>query len=467
MRGIPELLSAIGRGRLGTEAGSASIADLVSAGRTDADALRLQDIGRGDRLLLEGRRGAALFGRVLAAWSIGAVPVLAPAGLAADEWPGPAALWSWRGTEADMLRNGTAEDDPAALVHASSGSTGRPKLARRSFESLLAEAERYCDRYRLASGESAYVAAPIDHSFAFGALLGLLSAGATVDLAPVFHPRRLAGRLRSGEVDVAVVTATMARLAVEAAAKMRTRSGRPPRLVIAGAGAVPDDLDKAFRSNFGCGLARNYGASETGATFGEMQPLGENRLGRPFPGVSIVAPGPDEAEGELVLDLGHPVLGPEGEAPAHEAANIWRTGDLVRIEPGGTATLLGRLADRLKINGRSIDGARLAALARATEGVRDALALALPRPDRPETADLILACEAEAGVCDAVLRRIREHGGGMPVKVVTFASFPRTAAGKIDRAALTRSIEERRRARTGTKAASPEDAGCEALEPAG
>ncbi|MFN3656726.1 MAG: AMP-binding protein [Pseudolabrys sp.] len=381
---------------------------------------------------------------VLAIWKRGGVPVLGARLEDAEQWPGKTAVWRY--ADGARVRDGAAADAPApAVIHASSGTTGRAKLAQRSFESLLLEAERYVERYGLHAGQRAFVAAPIEHSFAFGALLGVLAAGAHARLASVFHPRALARELDGGAADVVVLTPPMARLALEAGESAGARPKAP--IVITGAGVVPDALDDAFRARFGCGLARNYGCSETGATFGAADSLPQGCLGRPFVGVTVQAPLAGAPADELVLDVAHAVLGLEGGAPsAAHAAGLWRTGDIAEHRHDGTVVLLGRADDRLKVNGHSIDGWELAARARALANVSDAVALALPRAGRAEIQDVVLLCESDQE--EVVLHKLLRTD--MPLQLVTVSRFPRTVAGKPDRQAL----EQLARARLGGRLAA-------------
>lgn len=421
-RCVSELIAAIGSGAVVVPGGGTATVDELWR-----EAAALSHYAPGRRVVIAEAQGAALLRAVLSVWRSGGVPVLGVDPQTIGGWPDSASV----------------DDARHALIHASSGSTGRPKLARRSFESLASEAERYVDRYAFSLGARAYVAAPITHSFAFGAMLGLLAAGALIELAANFNPRSLARALSSRRYDIVILTAPMARLAIEAAGD--ARSCASTMLVIAGAGAVPDRLDREFRRTFGCALARNYGASETGATFGASTSLAEGCIGRPFAGVRIVSPRPSEGEGELVLDLGHAVAGRDGEASTREMQRgLWRTGDLVDIAGDGNVMLRGRIDDRVKINGRLIDGAAIAARARAMAGVADALALAVPRPERAEIQDLVLVVETRRDR-DAPSASEIASTAAVPLTVLPLDSFPRTAAGKPDRAALLRLAQHRLR----------------------
>ncbi|UIJ73288.1 class I adenylate-forming enzyme family protein [Aurantimonas sp. HBX-1] len=447
---LAPLLDLLASCRIGTQPGeSLAFADVAAAAnRTTRAAFRNASIA-GHRVALGG--DAALLFRIIGLWRAGAIPVVVP-------HPGPdgsvAAHWDWRGpvplrVSTDMPAADVAGPDRLAIVHLSSGSTGQPRPAPRSVASLLAEAQRYVSRYRLRPDDRVLVAAPICHSFGFGACLGAAAAGATLALPATFNATRLARRIRGGDFDVVVLTAPMARLLVAAAGPAGASGESRLRLAIAGAGAVPDSLAADFARRFGCPLGRNYGSSETGATFGEVRSLPQGLIGRPFDGVRIVAPSRPGETGELVLDLGHAVL---ANGPAHGASPVWRTGDRASRFSDGAVRLHGRLDDRLKIDGRTIDGAEVATKALAVPGVRDAVALATAAPWAAGRDLLVVACEG-IGIDRERVRATVAAAGVPSPRVLVFDTLPRTAASKPDRTAILAALAARERV-----AKSPGDA---------
>ncbi|WP_206453498.1 AMP-binding protein [Aurantimonas marina] len=413
----------------------------AAASRATAAAFATQDargqcLEPGAPVLLAEDSGLSLLSKIVGLWDVGAVPLIAPTSAS----PISAALtdqidWRWDGERRVLLGEHASrirpnDPEPAGIIHLTSGSTRAPKLAPRSIKSLLDEAARYRARYGLRAGEHALVAAPIGHSFGFGALLGLAASGATIAVPPVFNARRLARALLAGRYAAVILTAPMARLLAAAARRIDLPAIPGLRLAIAGAGPVSDALSDDFVATFGCPLGRNYGCSETGATFGEAAALPGGVIGRPFDGIRVLSPSGGETA-ELVLDLGHAVL-----AATEPPLSVWRSGDNAYRLPDGTIRLLGRRDARLKVNGRSIDGDRLANAARAAPGVTDAIALVLQAPSAPDRDYLVLVCEGDGIAPDQLAATIAGGGGPMPHKIATLKRFPRTAAGKPDHAAL-------------------------------
>ncbi|MEF2548752.1 hypothetical protein VQ045_16460 [Aurantimonas sp. E1-2-R+4] len=240
--------------------------------------------------------------------------------------------------------------------------------------------------------------------------------------------------LLAGCYAVVILTAPMARLLVAAARRSDVPAAPALRLAIAGAGPVSDALSANFAAMFGCPLGRNYGCSETGATFGDPAALPEGVIGRPFDDVRILSPSGGETA-ELVLDLGHAVL-----ANTERPLSIWRSGDNARRLPDGTIRLLGRRDARLKVNGQTIEADCLISAARVVSGVSDAVALVLQAPSAPDRDYLALVCEGNGIAPGRLAAAVAERGGAMPQAIATLKRFPRTAAGKPDRAALAAAV---------------------------
>jgi acyl-coenzyme A synthetase/AMP-(fatty) acid ligase len=434
------LLAGLSSCRVETEAGQTlAFADLAAAADRAVRAALGDTAVTGQRVLV--RTDATLLPQIVGLWQAGAVPVVDPADARA---PIPAgAQWDWREeVPARLAENASpvhdSGEDRLAIIHLSSGSTGAPKPAPRSMASLLAEAHRYVSRYGLRPGDRALVAAPICHSFGFGAFLGAGVAGGALSLPATFNARRLARRLGAGDFDVAVLTVPMARLLV-AAVETDPRPGTAgPRLAVAGAGPVPDRLAAAFERAFGCPLGRNYGCSETGATFGAATALDQGTIGRAFDGVGILAPSVPGETAELVLDLGHAVLA--ATSPAGPS-RIWHSGDRATLLVDGSIRLHGRLDDRLKIDGKTVHAADVVAAALAVPGVRDAAALTATAPWSAGRDLLVVACEG-AGIDVKHVREAVAATGAPPPLVLTLASLPRTAAGKPHREKILAALAE-------------------------
>ncbi|MGW2726985.1 class I adenylate-forming enzyme family protein [Streptomyces sp. NPDC001494] len=320
--------------------------------------------------------------------------------------------------------------DTTAVLHLSSGSTGHPKIARRGVASVLQDAEGYRAGLGLVPGDRVAIPVPLGHSFGWGVTMSALLSGCDVDVTPFVRASTLARKADSGTVTVLAVTPPLARLLAET--RQHGESG--PRAAMAGAGPVPDDLDEAFRKRFGVPLLRGYGSTETGGTF-----FGDRGMGRPVPGVDIVAPPPGE-RGELILRSSAPVEGYFGDERA--PLTQWATGDVVRHDADGCVHFEERARGPLRLNGRFIRADVTEHILRSVPGVTDVCLLVLPRGDSPETEDFHAVVEGDASAED-LLASLARSPADVPVpRVVVCERFPLTTLGKWDRGALIETIRK-------------------------
>lgn len=125
--------------------------------------------------------------------------------------------------------------------------------------------------------------------------------------------------------------------------------------------------------------------------------------------------------------------------PAGGAARICRTGDLGRMRPDGCLLHLGRKDARAKLRGRFVDTGEIENALMDHPGLAGAVVTV--REDRPGDQRLVahvVARRAPPPPVDEVQRFVRERIGVhlVPSAVVFLDALPRTANGKVNRAAL-------------------------------
>jgi amino acid adenylation domain-containing protein len=206
-----------------------------------------------------------------------------------------------------------------------------------------------------------------------------------------------------------------------------------------------------------------YGPTET-TTYASFYPIeavaGEDRtvpIGGPLDNTSLYVangvwePAPSRRPGELLIGgdglargydhdprltaqkfVPHPFSDTPGE-------RLYRSGDLVRKNPGGEIEFLGRVDHQIKLRGFRIELGEIEAALIAQPGIRQAVAAVWePRPgDRRLIAYLGLA-GGEAPRLEALRAALREHLPEymVPTTFVVVESFPMTPGGKIHRKAL-------------------------------
>src|SRR5262249_4998110 len=132
-----------------------------------------------------------------------------------------------------------------------------------------------------------------------------------------------------------------------------------------------------------------------------------------------------------------------GGAPA--GGRLYRTGDLARSRPDGALDFLGRRDFQVKIHGVRIELDEITAALHTLPDVREAVvvvATAPPAAAPPDPAPRLVGYvvpRPEPRLDPAALRRAlaeRLPTAMVPAAWVVLAALPRTASGKVDRAAL-------------------------------
>jgi amino acid adenylation domain-containing protein len=204
-------------------------------------------------------------------------------------------------------------------------------------------------------------------------------------------------------------------------------------------------------------LWNTYGPTEcsidvTAYRFDPGQTSGPVPIGRPINGMRVLvldpntgAPVPVGVVGELHAGgvgvargyLNRPGLTAERFVPdpfGKDGWRLYRTGDLVRWREDGNLEYVGRTDDQVKVNGVRIEPAEIEAALTAHPHVTAAVVVAKNRPDG--TTQLVAYVQAASTdeLRSHLLDRLPETH--VPALFVRVESFPLTAHGKVDKAAL-------------------------------
>ncbi|MEY3607486.1 MAG: 2-succinylbenzoate--CoA ligase, partial [Verrucomicrobiota bacterium] len=202
------------------------------------------------------------------------------------------------------------------------------------------------------------------------------------------------------------------------------------RVIFLGGGPAWPDLLRRARDE-GLRLAPSYGMTETAAMVAAVRPTdflaGREEL-HPLPHAELTVDG----EGRLRV-AGASVC--RGLWPAWRDEGCWSTGDRAEPRSSGWA-ILGRADQVIITGGRKVDAARVEAALRGA-GVWDEVAV-LGVPD-PEWGEIVVAFHPAGTIrgnpADALAGLATWE---RPRRWVPVESWPRNAAGKVDRAALRR-----------------------------
>jgi amino acid adenylation domain-containing protein len=416
----------------------------------------------------------------LARLDVGGAPAAAaPRLVAADPPPGGQA-------DADPRR--PVDPEGPAYIAYTSGSTGRPRGIVQSHASFRQFLDWQSRRFGIAAGQRVAQWATLTYDAAYCEMFGALCHGATLCVAApaVRHdPAALLDWLRRERVTLLQVVPSFMRQVLLAAAAPAGHPFPDLETVLLAGEVLPADLAAALRER--CGdrprLFNLYGPTET--VLATWHAVGDRTaqqatvpIGRAIDGRQILVLDragrlcPLGVKGEIHVRSAHLTMGyfrrPEETARAfvqNPLAGpfpdpVYRTGDLGRWLPDGTLEFLGRADHQVKVRGMRVEPAEIEAALGRLPGIRECAVAAhdFAAGDRRLVA---YVAAAPAAVCDpAALRAALRESLPAPLVPSIFMvldALPRTATGKLDRAALPPPVA--RRGDPGAGFAPPRTAG--------
>ena len=353
-----------------------------------------------------------------------------------------------------LLTSGRPASDVArwaggSAVAMTSGSTGRPKCVVQSEESLRYAGRSTIDAIGLEPGDAVGAFVPLSSvaAFCFGMYLPAMLGGPMVCIES-WQPDGALDAMAAHEVRWTMLVPTMAlQLSIRP-----TAQGRLSGLKAMTVGGGPMDAGALGRAEqvLDTKLIRVFGMSEClGHTTTRPDEDAETRLacdGRPFPGTVVRAVGED---GQALPDgqIGAAqVRGPSmfvgyardgrPQPPELTSDGFLPTGDLVRVNPEGTITVLGRQKQIIIRGGRNIDVNEVeAALARIPAVAQVCV---VPLPDEmlgERVAALVVSTGPALGLAEvtAALEADGFPKGKWPEFVFDVADLPQNRVGKLSR----------------------------------
>ncbi|MFF3444708.1 amino acid adenylation domain-containing protein [Streptosporangium sp. NPDC002721] len=341
-------------------------------------------------------------------------------------------------------------DGDLAYVLYTSGSTGAPKgvsvthrAARAFVDWAAAELDARPDD-RFANH------APFTFDLSVLDLYAAFSAGATVCPVPAelaYAPARMADFLRRERVSVWYSVPSALTLMMRDGGLLDTPAPASLRAVLFAGEPFPIAGVRDLAAWTGARLLNLYGPTETNVcTFHEVVPadLARDRsvpIGRAACGdtVRVVRPDGREAaageEGELVVEGPTVMLGYWGREPQ---AGPYRTGDIVRVLPGGSLDYLGRRDHMVKVRGYRVELGEVEAVLGSHPQVAGVAVVVSGEGADARLRAFVLPAP---GTAPGVLGLKRHSAERLPPYMIAdeirfVDELPRTRNGKIDRAAL-------------------------------
>jgi o-succinylbenzoate---CoA ligase len=338
----------------------------------------------------------------------------------------------------------SADEDWAVLF--TSGTTGQPKGARLPLRAFLASAAASGKNLGASSEDRWLCNLPLFHVGALAMVIRCAVDGAALVLHRGFDAEETARSLSLDEVTHASLVARTLALSLDAGARPGAL-----RAVLVGGGPLPVEL-AARACAAGLPVLQTYGLTEACSQVTTERPAEADgtTAGPPLPGVRlrvVTAGGAPAGVGEAgeihvqgpTLMAGY--LG-EAEASARALAGGWlRTGDVGSLDGRGRLCVLARRLDLILSGGENVYPAEVEAVLASHPGVAEAAVVG--RADAAWGEVPVAAVVLRPGVAaDGLLEwtRGRLAAFKVPAEVVTMAALPRTAAEKVDRAALRRAL---------------------------
>jgi acyl-CoA synthetase (AMP-forming)/AMP-acid ligase II len=250
-----------------------------------------------------------------------------------------------------------------------SGTSGAPKGVMLTHANMIFTATSAARMRLLQPGDLSYGVLPMAHIVGLTAqFMGNLSGGAELALAPRFTPAETARMLREEGVTVFTgVPAMMAKM-LDWSRETATPLAAPRlRLMTVAGSPMTPALKQEAEQVFGLPLDNGYGLTECAPTIAQTR-TGERRsdcaVGHPIPGVEVRivgAGGVEVPQGEIgELWVRSPGLmkgyyrSAELTAQVIDADGWFNTGDMVRREPDGALSIVGRSKELIIRSGLNV-----------------------------------------------------------------------------------------------------------------
>ena len=335
-----------------------------------------------------------------------------------------------------------ADPDSVAAIPFSSGTTGLPKGVELTHRSITANAVQFNAALAASGiGEGTRVAAPLPFSHIYGLntlLLSSLAAGRHVFTAARFDLAEFVRAHRGHAIELSFIAPPIA-LALANSPAIDPADFAACAHMVCGAAPLDEALARRVEDRLGTVMLQGYGTTESSpvthvgiagrsnpGTIGFAIPNTEFRVVDLGTGAEL----PDGHDGELQ------VRGPQimrgylhnPKATSNAIVGGWlRTGDIARVNPDATVTVVDRAKDVFKYHGFQIAPAELEALM-LTHPQIDDVAVA-ERGGVPKAFVVKQGLLDEAQLMEWVAARVTAY---KKVRAVAFVeAIPRNAAGKI------------------------------------
>ncbi len=316
------------------------------------------------------------------------------------------------------------------LIKLTSGSTGTPRPLPFTHGQLIADATQVMSTMGITPADINYALIPLGHSYGLGNVtLPLLIAGvpAVCGSAPLPH---------AIDADVAKwrptvfpgVPAILRALAATEGLRLDSL-----RCVISAGSPLPVETAEAFHRRFGRRLHGFYGSSETGGISYDRDGRATlaGSVGTALDGVTLTL----RRGGRLLVRS--PAVITAGNRRRDKGQGAWLMADRVAMTSDHRLTLLGRRGTTVKIAGRRVELAEIAASLKRLAGVDDAW-VGVSEGNDPVIGTAVASNQTMADLRQALAADVPSWK--VPKKWLVLPALPQTARGKMDTRALSAAV---------------------------
>ncbi len=336
-----------------------------------------------------------------------------------------AGFW-WDGTRLVARPNARRFRDPVVcLIKLTSGTTGQPRPLVFSAAQMLADARQVTTTMGIGAGDLNYSLIPLGHSYGLGNLtIPLLAQGVPMVCGASALPHAIAADFAQWRPTVFPGVPAMWRALLLAEVELVSL-----RLGISAGAPLPPEIARDFAAKFGRRLHNFYGSSETGGITYDRDGAAAlaGTVGRAMRGVRLTV-----LRGQR-LRVSSAAVFTHGNRHRVEKHGAWIMSDRVAIDPRGTLTLLGRRGTTVKLAGRRLNLAEVAANIRRLPGVREVW-VGVGASDKSVLGAVVATSRPIVELRTAL--HADTAGWKIPKRWLAVAALPLTARGKIDTQAL-------------------------------
>lgn len=331
-------------------------------------------------------------------------------------------------TEADLPLLGELDLTHIHCRILTSGSTGEPRAIGLTYGNHLFSAMASAFNLGLNPDDRWLCVLPMSHISGLSILMRSVIYGTGMVLQDRFSPEAVDRALASDGVTVISLVSTQLLRLLDAGVDLSRA-----RAILVGGGPVPPSvLDRALAA--GAPVLQTYGMTETCAQVTTLTPDDAARksgsAGRPLLTSHLRI-----NDGEIL------VQGPTVSSEALDPDGWFHTGDLGRIDEEGFLYVEGRIDDMIISGGENVHPVEIEDVLLRHPAVAEAAAVGRPDPEWQQVVTAVVVLRDGAVPADGELERFCRRllaPWKAPRRIEVVDSLPRTASGKIHRAALRR-----------------------------